>query len=82
MLADGSIYDATEALNKGLIDQVGYIEKAVETASQLAGIANAKVIRYEEIFSFAKILQAKTQSPFAIDKNTLNEFTAPELMYL
>ena len=82
LLVDGSIYGAPEALNNGLIDEVGYFEKAVETASQLAGIANAEVVRYEEIFSWSKMLQAKTQLPFTIDRNTLDQLASPQLMYL
>ena len=82
VLADGSIYGASEALNNRLIDQIGYMEDAIKIASKLAGIQSPHVIEYSEIFSFAKIFDAQAAAPFTIDRNTIQQFTAPELMYL
>lgn len=45
-LADGRIFSAPEALEKGLVDRLGYMEDAVARAKALAGIEDARVIRY------------------------------------
>jgi protease-4 len=79
-LADGSIYGASEALENKLIDKIGYMEEAIVLAKSLAGIENAKVVEYEKPFSFESFLEAK--SIFKLDRNTLYEFTTPQLMYL
>ena len=44
--ADGRIYSATQAYERGLIDQVGYLEDAIEQAKQKAGLKKAKVVVY------------------------------------
>ena len=80
VLADGSIYNAPEALDCGLIDDIGYIQEAITLAKSLAKIDNAKVIEYEEPFSLENFLQAK--SFFKLDMNGLYSLTTPQLMYV
>lgn len=83
-LADGSIYHATEAMENGLIDEIGYIEDAIETISELAGIEKPYVFEYQERFKFADILGAeeRANSILNINKNTVREMMTPELLYL
>ncbi len=45
-LADGRIYTADEAFRSGLIDQIGYLDEAIELAKLEAGIDEAKIIFY------------------------------------
>ena len=45
-LADGRIYSAQQAKAHGLIDEIGYLDDAIEVAKKAAGITEAKVIRY------------------------------------
>ncbi|MEK7774168.1 MAG: signal peptide peptidase SppA [Deltaproteobacteria bacterium] len=44
--ADGRIYTAEQALSLKLIDSVGYLDDAVETAKSLAGIKEARLVTY------------------------------------
>jgi len=44
--ADGRIYTAAQALNLKLIDSVGYLDDAVETAKNLSGIKEARLVTY------------------------------------
>ena len=82
-LADGSIYGAPEALEKHLIDQVGYMDEAIALAESLAGIENAQVIEYERPFSFSSMMfSAKSKSIWKMDRDTLREMAVPKLMYL
>ncbi|MBN1867006.1 signal peptide peptidase SppA [Candidatus Sumerlaeota bacterium] len=45
-LADGRIYTAQQALDAGLIDQIGYIEDAFEAAKEMAGLSDAALVSY------------------------------------
>ena len=82
ILADGSIYPASEALQNNLIDQIGYFDEAVAVAQELANIENAKVIEYERPFTLSSLLGSQTKSLWNIDRNTLQELAMPQLMYL
>lgn len=49
---DGTIFDgrvmvATQAMQLGLVDQLGYLDDAIATANGLAGIADSKVVVYK-----------------------------------
>lgn len=52
--ADGRILSGEDALKEGLVDQVGYIEESYDKAMELAGVEEARVVRYEPSFSFGK----------------------------
>lgn len=45
-LADGRIYTAELAKQEGLIDQIGYLDEAIEWVRQEAGLESAKVVTY------------------------------------
>lgn len=81
-LADGSIYGAVEALDKRLIDQIGYIDEAIALAETLAGIENATVVEYERPFSFSSMLFAKSESIWNMNTDALRELAVPQLLYL
>jgi protease IV len=81
-LSDGSIYGAPEARDKKLIDQVGFMEDAIALTENLAGIKDAKVIEYEKPFTFSSMLTSKSGALLNIDRNMLEKFVAPQIMYL
>ena len=45
-LADGSIFSAVQALDRGLVDEIGDLEKSVAMVQQIAGIASSRVVVY------------------------------------
>ena len=45
-LADGRIYTAAQALKAGLVDELGYLDTALDRAKQAAGLTEAKVVTY------------------------------------
>ncbi len=57
-IATGRIFTATEALELGLVDRIGFLEDAVERAIQLAGLEPSKVcvIRYKPEVTLAHLL--------------------------
>jgi protease-4 len=80
-LADGSIYTAQEALDNGLIDEIGYFEDAVSTAEELAGVKNARVVEFNRPLSWLSSLGASSQTP-VVDSKMLERILVPQLMYL
>ena len=55
-LADGRIFSASQALEKKLIDQIGYFEDAEAAAKKLADLSRYRVIRYEKPKTFMESL--------------------------
>jgi len=82
LLADGSIYSAPEAAQEHLIDELGYLRDAIDMAESLAGVVDARVVEYREIFTIASFLQARSQPGISLNPKALLHWTTPELMYL
>jgi protease-4 len=82
--ADGGIYTADVALRLKLIDQIGYLEDAVELAKQAAGGGDFKVIEYEKPLSLREILVgAKAEKPATVlDPAILRKGSTPRIWYL
>ncbi|OHB57631.1 MAG: hypothetical protein A2173_10420 [Planctomycetes bacterium RBG_13_44_8b] len=81
-LADGSIFGAEEALKEKLIDEIGYLDEAIELVKTMAGITNARVVEYRKPFSLAGLLSYRSGNVLKISRDTLYEFSAPQIMYL
>jgi protease-4 len=47
VLADGRIYTGLEAKKVGLVDEVGYLEDAIQTAMDMACIKDATIVAYD-----------------------------------
>ncbi len=64
-LADGRIFTATQALEAGLVDSLGYFDEAVAEAEKLAEVTNATVVRYGRMPSLMDFLtmESKTGDP-------------------
>jgi len=81
-LADGGIFGAAEALDEKLIDQIGYLDEAIELVKSLAGIEKAQVVEYRKPFSLASFLSYRNQDALKINTDTLYELTTPKILYL
>ncbi len=46
-LADGRVYTGTQAKELGLVDEVGYLDDAIDAARSLAGIDDCAVVAYD-----------------------------------
>ena len=82
LLADGSIYSAPEALEKKLIDEIGYFDDAVAKAEQMAQVSDAQVVEYEELFSVWNILGVQSKTKINFETEILERIAAPRLLYL
>ncbi len=82
-VADGGIYSAKEALKEELIDDIGYLDDAIDLVKSLAGIDKAQVVEYRRPFSLAGFLSLQNKKNILqFDRAMLYELSTPQLLYL
>ncbi len=64
-IADGRIYSAQQALELKLVDRIGYMPDAIETAKRAAGVDEARVIVYHRPREYRATYYARSQAPGA-----------------
>jgi protease-4 len=62
-LSDGRVFTAPQALEAGLIDEIGYVETAVELAEKQAGIEESRVVVYHRPSEYRQNLYARGGLP-------------------
>jgi len=77
-LFDGRIFSAAEALDKGLIDQIGYWDDALTKTAQLLDTGALHVIRYEPQRTFIEQL-IEGKAPIVLPNLKLR---SPQFLYL
>ena len=83
-LATGEIFTANQALENGLIDEIGFIEQAIDRAIELAGLdkTEVRVMRYNRpvsLFSLSGLAQSR---PSKFDVTALLEMSTPRAYYM
>ncbi|GIW93435.1 MAG: peptidase [Pirellulaceae bacterium] len=87
-LATGEVFTAQQALQYGLVDQIGFLEDAIARAAALAGTTTdqVRVVRYRRFGSLTDILLGNLQSRAARDPMpgwmAALEWTVPRPYYL
>ncbi len=86
-LADGRIYTGNQALEKGLVDQLGYLEDAINLTKKIAGLTEATIVRYEKHYGLADIFGLMSKSllqnnTIKLDISQLQERGVARPMYL
>jgi len=83
-LATGQIYTAGQAKDNGLIDRIGFLEKAVDRAIEVANLDkdNVTVVRYKPIPTLADILMGAEVKKPSFDLAALLDMAAPRAYYL
>ncbi len=81
-LADGGIFGAEEAKKEKLIDEIGYLDDAIEMVKKMAKIEKARVVQYRRPFSLAGFLSYRKSNFLKIDRATLYELSTPQILYL
>lgn len=94
-IANGKAYSAQEAAKNGLVDEIGYLDKAVAWAQSKAGLTRPTVVKYEEKislldrFPFAQSSVAPRSQSLAIngmnvnvDRRTVEHLLNPRPLYL
>jgi protease-4 len=86
-LADGRIYTAPQALDKGLVDAIGYMPDALAAARRAIGVDEAKVIVYKRPREYQATYYAQTRTEAHALGATLERFATlagagPRFLYL
>jgi len=86
-LTDGRVFDATQALQAGLVDEIGGLRAAIEAAKQAAKVDAARIVMYrrphetgENIYSLGRGLPAQVNL-LPLDLGALAG-NGPRFMYL
>ncbi len=78
--ADGRVVSGSQALQLGLVDQLGDFQDAVDRTKKIAGIENAKLVEYHEVYDLSNFLKMFSQSASARrDVKVDLGMTAPKL---
>ena len=87
-LADGRIYTGDQAKASGLVDEIGYLEDAVELAKKKAGLTEARVVTYKRPGEYSNNVYSKVLAPgplASLGNLDLMSFVrggTPQFMYL
>jgi protease-4 len=84
-LATGEIFTARQAKDHGLIDEIGFIEDAIERVIELADLdeREVRVIEYKRpITLMEEIVGVKQAGAASLDPGVLLDLTAPRAYYL
>ena len=65
--ADGRVLSGTQALNLGLVDELGDFDDAVDKAEEIAHIRNANLVEYQERYDISNFLSMFGQNNQAHD---------------
>jgi protease-4 len=77
--ADGRVLSGKQALELGLVDELGDFDDAVERALEIAHLDNANLVEYRERYDFSNILSLFGQSSQAHDLKLDLGVEAPKL---
>lgn len=85
--ATGQVFTANQALEKGLVDQIGFIETAIGRAAELAGQTadNVRCVKYEKPPTLlGELIGVESQAAAGggLDLAALLDLTAPRAYYL
>jgi len=84
-LADGRIYTARTALDRGLVDSIGHLEDAVHALEQRARISDSSVVMYRRPGDYRDNVYSGVDIPIQIDIDVLSfdpRRLAPGFYYL
>ncbi|HET6465149.1 MAG TPA: signal peptide peptidase SppA [Nitrospiria bacterium] len=87
--ADGRVYTAQQALDLGLVDGIGYLDDAIQSAKTEAGLSKARVVIYlrpgsykDNIYSQMPSGAAQTVNLVNLDLRSFVQSGTPRFMYL
>lgn len=62
-LADGRIYTSEQALENKLIDQIGYLNDAIDEVKNMAGLEKARVVMYHVPYAYTENIYSSLPLP-------------------
>jgi protease IV len=79
---NGKAYLADEALKLGLIDQIGYLDKAIDLAIERAGLDKPKVVEYQPREGLMSQIMGNAKSLSPLPEINLDTLATPRLMMI
>jgi len=77
-LADGRIFSAPQALERGLVDAVGSLEEGIAEAERLAGLAESRVVTYHRRREWVQNYYARPVVPPRVTLRLESPLALPE----
>lgn len=71
-LADGRVYTASQALDAGLVDKIGYLDEVIAAARETAGVDDAAVVKYGQRNQGKSSLYSQTPTGRPTQLNLVN----------
>ncbi|UCD11742.1 MAG: S49 family peptidase, partial [Nitrospinaceae bacterium] len=85
-LADGRVYTAREALDNKLVDQIGYLDDAVEAMQHDLGVKEVALVTYTRPGEYRADIHSPSSGPtinmVQVDLGLSFDAGAPRFMYL
>ena len=88
-LADGRIYSGEQAKEAGLVDDIGYLDEAIERAKKNGGLTEARIVTYRRhgeyqnnIYSRLFGTSSGLSSLASLDLRSIVRGGSPQFMYL
>ncbi|MCC6968534.1 MAG: signal peptide peptidase SppA [Nitrospira sp.] len=88
-LADGRIYSGEQAKASGLVDDIGYLDDAIDLAKKKAGLTEAKVVTYRRPGEYQNNVYSRLVAPAPslaslanVDLLSVVRGGSPQFMYL
>ncbi|BCA54059.1 putative Signal peptide peptidase SppA [Nitrospira sp. KM1] len=89
-LADGRIYSGEQAKAAGLVDDIGYLDEAIELAKRKSGLAEARVVTYQRPGEYRNNIYSRALSGAGsglaglanVDMLSMIRGGTPQFMYL
>src|SRR2546427_6021668 len=79
VIADGRVLTGPQALQLGLVDQVGYLDDGIAAAKKLAGVTDARVIMYARPEAYRNNIYSLANGPGGLE--ALARFDLMNLMH-
>lgn len=67
VVADGRVLTGPQAVQLGLVDRIGYLDDAIETAKQAAGLSDARVVTYGRPGSYKPTIYSQSQGEGSLE---------------
>ncbi len=84
-MADGRIYSGAQAQQMGLIDELGYLQDAIDGTAEMAKTNDPQVLLYEnpgpDLWSWIMSVRAPALDLMELSKQ-LHQQSAPQILYL
>jgi protease-4 len=79
---NGKIYLAAAAKEFGLIDEIGFLDDAYNSAAKLAGLSDPHVVVYRPRFDFFEMLAGAKAPAIQIDAESIQNAQTPQFLML